>query len=68
MTDPVVARLTFTSVVGHEPTPPELARVMARRLAHLPDAVASPEGYRVLPGVTPTLEEALALGSGAVSP
>jgi phosphoglycolate phosphatase len=56
MTDPVVARLTFTSVIGHEPTPQELARVMARRLTHLPDAVAESEGYRVLPGVTATLE------------
>ena len=51
MTDPEVGRLTFTSVIGHEPTEPELARVMAKRLEYLPDAVAESKGYTVLPGV-----------------
>jgi phosphoglycolate phosphatase len=56
MTDPEVGRLTFAKVLGHDPTPDELATVMAKRLEHLPDAVRESEGYRVLPGVEQTLE------------
>jgi phosphoglycolate phosphatase len=51
MTDPEVGRLTFANVIGHEPSPAELARVMAKRLEYLPDAVAESKGYKVLPGV-----------------
>lgn len=62
MTDPEVARLTFAKVIGHEPTPDELATVMAKRLEHLPAAVGESEGYRVLPGVERTLEKLRADG------
>jgi phosphoglycolate phosphatase len=55
MTEPEVARLTFEQVVGHEPSRAELARVMSRRLRHLPRAVADSKGFRVLPGVEETL-------------
>jgi phosphoglycolate phosphatase len=55
MTDPDVGRRTFAAVIGHEPSPQELARVMARRQHHLPDAVAESKGYCVLPGVPETL-------------
>jgi phosphoglycolate phosphatase len=55
MTDPEVGRLTFTAVIGHDPTPRELAQVMATRLAQLPAAVAESAGYRVLPGVAQLL-------------
>lgn len=61
MTDPEVGRLTFASVIGREPTETELARVMAKRIDYLPDAVAESEGYQVLPGVAellPRLAEA----------
>lgn len=51
MTDPEVGRKTFAAVIGREPEPRELARVMAMRLKHLPQAVAESEGYRVLDGV-----------------
>jgi phosphoglycolate phosphatase len=51
MTDPDVGRRTFEAVIGHEPTPLELARVMAKRLEHLPAAVAESKGYLILPGV-----------------
>jgi phosphoglycolate phosphatase len=51
MTDPEVGRRTFAAVIGHEPEPRELARVMAIRLKHLPQAVAESTGYRVLDGV-----------------
>jgi len=57
MTDPEVGRLTFAAVVGHEPSPEELARVLLVRQRNLPRAVAESEGYRVLPGVRERLEQ-----------
>jgi phosphoglycolate phosphatase len=57
MTDPEVGRLTFASVVGHEPSPQELARVLAVRQRHLPRTVSESAGYRVLPGVRERLEQ-----------
>jgi phosphoglycolate phosphatase len=56
MTDPEVGRLTFTSVIGHDPSARELGRLMAVRLEHLPRAVADSAGFRVLAGVKPLLE------------
>jgi phosphoglycolate phosphatase len=55
MTDPVVARKTFTEAMGHAPSGEELARLMAAYLSVLPDYVAASEGYRVLPGVAELL-------------
>jgi len=57
MTDPEVGRLTFAAVIGHEPSPAELARVLAARQRHLPRAVAEAVGYRVLPGVHERLDQ-----------
>jgi phosphoglycolate phosphatase len=51
MTDPVVGRLTFTAVIGHEPSAEELARVLSHYLMRLPEEVAQSSGYRVLDGV-----------------
>jgi phosphoglycolate phosphatase len=51
MTDPVVGRLTFTAVIGHEPSAEELARVVSHYLMRLPEEVAQSSGYRVLAGV-----------------
>jgi phosphoglycolate phosphatase-like HAD superfamily hydrolase len=51
MTDPEVGRRTFEAVVGREPSPRELARLLAVRLKYLPEAVAESKGYRVLDGV-----------------
>lgn len=51
MTDPDVGRRTFEAVIGHEPSPLELAQVMAKRLEHLPQAVEESPGYQILPGV-----------------
>jgi phosphoglycolate phosphatase-like HAD superfamily hydrolase len=66
MTDPTVGRKTFEAVVGHEPTRRELARLLACRQRHLPDAVAESEGYRVLDGVRELLsrlaDEGILLG------
>ena len=72
MTDPTVARLTFASAVGHEPSPQELATVMAAYLDRLPYEVEHSEGYRVLDGAEDLLRrlarEGILLGitSGAV--
>jgi phosphoglycolate phosphatase-like HAD superfamily hydrolase len=73
MTDPTVARLTFTSAVGHEPSPRELATVMAAYLDRLPYEVDHSEKYRVLDGAEELLkrlgrDEGVLLGitSGAV--
>jgi phosphoglycolate phosphatase-like HAD superfamily hydrolase len=57
MTDPEVGRQTFAAVVGHEPSPDELARVLVARQRHLPRAVAESEGYKVLPGVRERLDQ-----------
>ncbi len=51
MTDPVIARLTFEAVVGHEPSPEELARVISHYVMRLPEEVAASPGYKVLTGV-----------------
>jgi phosphoglycolate phosphatase len=55
MPDQEVGRITFAAVIGREPKPGELAKVMARYLQFLPEAVAESKGYRVLRGVRQTL-------------
>jgi phosphoglycolate phosphatase-like HAD superfamily hydrolase len=55
MPDQEVGRVTFAAVIGHEPAPAELAKVMALYLRYLPQAVEESQGYRVLSGVTQTL-------------
>lgn len=57
MTDPDVGAETFRAVLEREPTPHELAKLVQRRLEHLPQAVADSEGYRVLPGVPERLKQ-----------
>ncbi len=72
MTDPTVARLTFKAAVGHDPSPTELATVMAAYLDRLPFEVEHSDGYRVLDGAEDILRrlgrEGILLGitSGAV--
>jgi phosphoglycolate phosphatase len=72
MTDPVVGRLTFKAAVGHDPSPRELATVMAAYLDRLPDEVDDSPKYRVLDGAAELLPrlagEGILLGitSGAV--
>ena len=51
MTDPVVGRLTFAAVIGHEPSAEELARVISHYLMRLPEEVTESPNYRVLDGV-----------------
>ena len=50
MTDSVVARRIFRSVIGREPAEPEMARLLAAYLERLPYEVGTSERYRVLPG------------------
>jgi phosphoglycolate phosphatase len=71
-TDPSVARETFESVIGREPTDDELDRLYARYLLHLADDIVVAEQYKVLPGAEATLKSLgdagvmLALVSGAM--
>lgn len=51
MTDPVGGGLTFTAVIGRQPSDEELARVVSQYLMRLPEEVAHSSGYRVLDGV-----------------
>jgi phosphoglycolate phosphatase len=66
MTDPEVGRRTFERVIGREPSARDLARLLSRRNAVLPKAVAEAKDYRVLPGVEKLLprliEEGYLLG------
>jgi phosphoglycolate phosphatase len=55
MPDQEVGRTTFRAVIEREPKEGELAKVMARYLHYLPEAVAESRGYRVLAGVEQTL-------------
>src|SRR4051812_5215715 len=73
MTDPTVARLTFKAAVGHDPSPRELATVMAAYLDRLPYEVEHSETYRVLDGAEELLRRLgqakgilLGITSGAV--
>src|SRR4051812_39013801 len=56
ITDPEVGRLTFRHVVGHEPTPREMSRLLSARLHYMPQTVAESASYKVLPGVRETLD------------
>ncbi len=57
MTDPDVGARTFEAVLHRKPTPHELAQLIQRRLEHLPEAVATSTGYKVLPGVPERLRQ-----------
>jgi phosphoglycolate phosphatase-like HAD superfamily hydrolase len=57
MTDPDVGARSFAAVVGRKPSAHELARLIQRRLEHLPEAVAESKGYKVLPGVPDRLRQ-----------
>jgi len=62
MTDPAIARGTFTEVMERAPTDDELTRLMASYQAVLPDYVASSPDYRVLGGVQDLLGRLTAAG------
>jgi phosphoglycolate phosphatase len=62
MTDPEVGRMTFTGVMGREPSNKELARVMARRQHYLTETVVESKDYRVMDGVEETLTRLVEAG------
>jgi phosphoglycolate phosphatase-like HAD superfamily hydrolase len=51
MTDPEIAAIIFREVIGREGTQEERSKAIGCYLKHLPDAVASSDGYRVMPGI-----------------
>ncbi len=51
MTDPDVARQTFTGTMGRDSTDDELAQLIMGYLRHLPGEVHGSEGYRIFDGV-----------------
>ncbi|HEY2479084.1 MAG TPA: HAD family hydrolase [Solirubrobacterales bacterium] len=61
MTDPEITEIIFTEVIGREGSPEEHARVVAKYLQYMPEAVAESPGYEVKPGIAeilPRLAEA----------
>lgn len=55
--DPAVGRQAFEAVTGREPTDEEMAKLMAKRLAYLPEEVEDSDGYRVMPGTEELLDQ-----------
>ena len=62
MPDQEVVTVTFRHVLGREPRPAEIAALMAKYLAHLPDTVAESTTYTVFPGVHELLGGLVAAG------
>src|SRR5262249_25124807 len=55
MPDQLVLTVTFQHVIGRDPTPREIAALMAKYLEHLPQTVAASQHHVVFPGVTELL-------------
>src|SRR5262249_4586657 len=55
MPDQLVLTVTFQHVVGRDPTPREIAALMAKYLEHLPQTVAASQHSVAFPGVTELL-------------
>ena len=55
MTDPVVGRSTFRSVLHRDPTDAEMESLLAAYLERLPTEVQASDRYRVLPGAEDAL-------------
>jgi phosphoglycolate phosphatase-like HAD superfamily hydrolase len=62
MTDPEITEIIFDEVIGHPGTPEERAKVVAKYLEHMPDAIAESTGYRVMPGIAETLPRLASAG------
>jgi phosphoglycolate phosphatase len=54
--DPAVGRQCFRAALGREPSDDEMAKLMAARLAHLPEEVDNSPNYRVMEGVEELLD------------
>ncbi|HTR76333.1 MAG TPA: HAD family hydrolase [Solirubrobacterales bacterium] len=55
MTDPEITEIIFDEVIGRQGTSEEQAKVVAKYLEHMPDAVAESTGYEVKPGIAEIL-------------
>ncbi|MGA7434034.1 MAG: HAD family hydrolase, partial [Solirubrobacterales bacterium] len=56
MTDSEVASASLRSILGHEPSPDEIAAVTELYLEYLPGAVDESTRYRLTPGIVECLE------------
>lgn len=63
MTDPEVAKKTFTGTLGRTPSTDELATLVMGYVKALPEQIETSAGYRVLPGVVHLLESLAAKGA-----
>jgi len=57
LTDPIILASIFRRHLGREASPDEMERAIDGYLRHLPGCLAEAEGFRVLPGVLPLIEE-----------
>jgi phosphoglycolate phosphatase len=55
MTDPEITEIVFAEVIGRAGSPEERAKVIAKYLDYMPDAVAESTGYEVMPGIAAIL-------------
>ncbi len=62
MPDHEVVTVTFRHVIGREPSPREIAALMAKYLAYLPETVAASTAYKVYPGVPELLSSLCSSG------
>jgi phosphoglycolate phosphatase len=62
MTDPEITEIIFNDVVGREGTPEEHAKVVAKYLEYMPEAVAESKGYEVKPGIAEILPRLVEAG------
>ncbi|HEY2054523.1 MAG TPA: HAD hydrolase-like protein [Solirubrobacterales bacterium] len=62
MTDPEITEIIFNEVVGREGSPEEQAKVVAKYLEYMPEAVAESKGYEVKPGIAEILPRLAAAG------
>jgi phosphoglycolate phosphatase len=62
MTDPEVGRITFSGVMGREPSDRDMAQLLGGYLQRLPEEVRASPGYRVLPGVEARLPDLVSKG------
>jgi phosphoglycolate phosphatase-like HAD superfamily hydrolase len=60
--DPEVGRQCFRAALGREPSDEEMAKLMAARLAHLPEEVENSPNYRVMGGAEELLDRLIDQG------
>ncbi len=61
--DPEVGVQCFRAALGREPSTEEMAKLMGKRLEHLPEEVANSDAYTVMPGVEALLDRLIDAGT-----